>query len=174
MVAISIKYLGHRKTSLMGATFTTSGFLLSALFVHLELKQIILFYFATGGLAGMGFGLMYLPAMSVIDHWFSNNMGLATGIAAAGSGIGQFTLGASIFIEIIFNHLLQLHCLSGFSIVLDLLFLLPSLDALDVLAWFIPWFIEFLKVKKKSLKLENQKKTTTNLVVSKTFTTLAS
>ena len=64
--------------------------------------------------------------------------------------------------------------MSGFSIVLDLLFLLPSLDALDVLAWFIPWFIEFLKVKKKSLKLENQKKTTTNLVVSKTFTTLAS
>ena len=41
---------------------------------------------------GVGFGFMYLPAMSIIDHWFDRNLGLATGIAAAGSGIGQSAL----------------------------------------------------------------------------------
>ena len=35
---------------------------------------------------------MYLPAMTIINHWFDKNMGLATGIAAAGSGVGQFAL----------------------------------------------------------------------------------
>ena len=38
----------------------------------------------------MGFGFMYLPAMTIINHWFDKNMGLATGIATAGSLVGLF------------------------------------------------------------------------------------
>ena len=84
--------LGSRGTTLLGAGLSTSAFLLTALFVHLELKTIIPYYLVTGGLGGLGFGFMYLPAMEIIDHWFDKNMGLATGIAAAGSGVGQFVL----------------------------------------------------------------------------------
>ena len=68
------------------------AFLVTALMMYLDVTEIFLFYIITGGVAGIGFGFMYLPAMTIIDHWFDKRMGLATGIAAAGSGIGQFVL----------------------------------------------------------------------------------
>ena len=68
------------------------AFLLTGLLVYLDVKNIIPYYIVTGGIAGTGFGFMYLPAMTIINHWFDKNMGLATGIAAAGSGVGQFAL----------------------------------------------------------------------------------
>ena len=45
-----------------------------------------------GVVTGLGFGLMYLPAMDIIEIYFSENLGLATGLAAAGSGVGQFVM----------------------------------------------------------------------------------
>ena len=68
------------------------AFLVTALMMYMDVTEIVPFYIITGGVAGIGFGFMYLPAMTIIDHWFDKRMGLATGIAAAGSGIGQFVL----------------------------------------------------------------------------------
>ena len=37
---------------------------------------------------GLGFGLMYLPAWDIIEVYFDKRLGLATGVAAAGAGLG--------------------------------------------------------------------------------------
>ena len=87
--SFSIKKLSHRKTTLLGSFLATIGLSMQGLFYWLDVKNILVFYF-TGGLTGLGFGTMYLPAMTVIDLWFSTSLGLASGIAAAGSGVGQF------------------------------------------------------------------------------------
>ena len=92
MAALFVRKLGDRGTTIIGAVLSTAALLVSALLFHLNVKEIFAFYIITGGLVGVGFGLMYLPAMSIIDHWFDRNLGFATGIAAAGSGIGQSAL----------------------------------------------------------------------------------
>jgi hypothetical protein len=42
--------------------------------------------------------LMHLPAMDIVEVYLSRNLGLATGIAAAGSGFGQFVLAPAIHV----------------------------------------------------------------------------
>jgi MFS family permease len=39
---------------------------------------------------GIGFGLIYLPAIVVVGYYFERKRALATGIAVAGSGVGTF------------------------------------------------------------------------------------
>ena len=51
-----------------------------------------LLYLTIGLLTGLGFGLMYLPAMDIVEHFFSRRLGLAMGLACCGSGFGQFVL----------------------------------------------------------------------------------
>ena len=41
---------------------------------------------------------MYLPAMDIVEIYFDKNLGLATGIASAGSGFGQFIMAPAIHI----------------------------------------------------------------------------
>jgi len=52
----------------------------------------ILNYLVTGCLAGIGFGLMYLPSVVMVGFYFDKNRAMATGIAVCGSGIGTFVL----------------------------------------------------------------------------------
>ena len=40
--------------------------------------------------AGIGFGLMYCPAIIVVTMYFEKKRGLATGIAVCGAGVGTF------------------------------------------------------------------------------------
>lgn len=39
---------------------------------------------------GMGFGLMYLPAIVMVGFYFEKRRAFATGVAVCGSGIGGF------------------------------------------------------------------------------------
>ena len=78
---------------MIGGITSMAAFLLSALLVYLEVKEVVYYFLVTGGIAGLGFGLIYFPAMEIIKHWFSKNIGLAAGIATAGSGFGQFAAG---------------------------------------------------------------------------------
>ena len=41
-------------------------------------------------LAGIGFGMMYLPAIVIVGYYFDKRRALATGISLCGSGIGAF------------------------------------------------------------------------------------
>ena len=61
--------------------------------------SIVVLYCTVGLLTGFGFGLLYLPAMDIVEIYFRNNLGLATGIAAAGSGLGQFTMAPLIHLS---------------------------------------------------------------------------
>lgn len=41
-------------------------------------------------LPGIGFGMMYLPAVVAVGYYFDTKRSLATGIAVCGSGVGTF------------------------------------------------------------------------------------
>ena len=62
--------MGHRGVTLLGSGLSASAFLITALMVHMEIEYLVPYYLITGGLAGLGFGLMYLPAIEIIDGWF--------------------------------------------------------------------------------------------------------
>ena len=42
--------------------------------------------------SGIGFGLMYLPAIAIVAYWFNQKRAVAIGIALCGSGIGTCIL----------------------------------------------------------------------------------
>lgn len=43
-------------------------------------------------IAGIGFGLIYLPSIVIVGYWFNKKRALATGIAVCGSSLGGFAL----------------------------------------------------------------------------------
>jgi len=93
LVAALLTSNGHRKVTLAGVLLATGGLLLSALYIQLSISpSIIVLYLTIGLLTGFGFGLMYLPAMDIVEHFFSRRLGLAMGLACCGSGFGQFVL----------------------------------------------------------------------------------
>jgi MFS family permease len=56
-----------------------------------------------GILFGIATSLAYFPALSITQHWFSEQRGLATGIAVAGSGVGGLCLAPLTNLLIIAN-----------------------------------------------------------------------
>ncbi|KAJ5924304.1 MFS general substrate transporter [Penicillium verhagenii] len=102
--ALLIGPLVHKAQSIIGVkiplllgTVLVSGSMLGASYAteiwHLFLTQGICF--------GFGMGLLYIPSMSVLPHWFSSRRSLAMGIAASGAGIGGilYNLATSYIIE---------------------------------------------------------------------------
>ena len=43
-------------------------------------------------ITGFGFGMLYLPAVVGVGHYFAKKRAFATGIAVCGTGIGTFAL----------------------------------------------------------------------------------
>ena len=62
-------------------------------------------YITIGLLTGLGFGMMYLPAIDVVNHFFSRRLGLAMGIASCGCGLGTMVLAPLIQLMIDQLHL---------------------------------------------------------------------
>ena len=97
LVAALLTSNGHRKVTLAGVLLATGGLLLSALYIQVSTSpSIVVLYLTIGLLTGLGFGLMYLPAMDIVEHFFSRRLGLAMGLACCGSGFGQFVLAPGI------------------------------------------------------------------------------
>ncbi|XP_050361709.1 monocarboxylate transporter 12 [Nymphalis io] len=71
---------------------TVAGALLSATCVTLSAfaNNVTTLIFTVGIGAGVGFGLIYLPAIVSVTVWFERYRSLATGIAVCGSGLGTF------------------------------------------------------------------------------------
>lgn len=44
---------------------------------------------AQGFCIGIGVGLIFIPGVALLSTYFSSNLALANGVAAAGSGLGQ-------------------------------------------------------------------------------------
>ncbi|KAL4220520.1 Mct1p [Mactra antiquata] len=76
---------GCRVTTIAGAIIAAAGFVLSIFSPNLHFL-----YFSFGIMAGLGFGLIYLPAIVSVGHYFEERRAFATGLAVCGSGLGAF------------------------------------------------------------------------------------
>ncbi|KAI9292036.1 MFS general substrate transporter, partial [Neoconidiobolus thromboides FSU 785] len=74
---------GFKACAFAGAAVVTLSYILASF--STEIWHLII---TQGFLFGVGGGLIYVPANTVIAHWFDKYRGLATGIGTAGSGIG--------------------------------------------------------------------------------------
>ncbi|KAF1747869.1 hypothetical protein GCK72_024335 [Caenorhabditis remanei] len=54
--------------------------------------NIYVFMLIYGVLGGIGFGMIYLPAIVVVGFYFESKRAMATGISVAGSGVGTFVM----------------------------------------------------------------------------------
>ena len=91
---VVLRLLGYRLTCVLGSLLSTASFILTWLLMHLGVTSILPYYPVTGGMAGLGLGLLYMVARAVINvsGVGDKRMGLATGLASAGSGVGQLAL----------------------------------------------------------------------------------
>ncbi|KAF4530991.1 hypothetical protein B566_EDAN013265 [Ephemera danica] len=76
---------GCRPVTIAGALL--AGFCLS---ISVFATNIIFLYVTVGFGTGLGFGLIYLPAIVSVTCYFEKLRSLATGIAVCGSGLGTF------------------------------------------------------------------------------------
>ncbi|XP_026319089.1 monocarboxylate transporter 4-like [Hyposmocoma kahamanoa] len=82
--ALCNKY-GCRAVCMVGSVIATFGFLLSSFCTNVPFMMI-----TYGAIGGIGFGMMYLPAVVAVGYYFDTKRSLATGIAVCGSGVGTF------------------------------------------------------------------------------------
>ena len=119
--------LGHRLTMVAGVLLATVGLLSAGLYIDLtspgltnqtssgillsqgraQHPNILVLYLTVGILTGLGFGLTYLPSITIMKLYFTRNLGLALGIAASGTGFGQFLMAPIV------NIMLEQYSLSG-------------------------------------------------------------
>lgn len=82
--ALTNKY-GCRAVCIAGSIIGCLAFILST--VSPNVNMLMLTY---GVMGGIGFGLIYLPAVVCVGYYFETKRSLATGIAVCGSGFGTF------------------------------------------------------------------------------------
>ncbi|CAI5455978.1 unnamed protein product [Caenorhabditis angaria] len=76
-----------RYVVMLGAVICGIAFLIST-----AAPNIYIFMLIYGVLGGIGFGMIYLPAIVVVGFYFESKRAMATGIAVAGSGVGTFVM----------------------------------------------------------------------------------
>ncbi|XP_046387673.1 uncharacterized protein LOC124157184 isoform X2 [Ischnura elegans] len=82
--ALTNKY-GCRAVCISGSILGCLAFLLSTLSPNVTILMV-----TYGVMGGIGFGLIYLPAVVCVGYYFETKRSLATGIAVCGSGFGTF------------------------------------------------------------------------------------
>ncbi|XP_052785306.1 monocarboxylate transporter 12-like isoform X3 [Mya arenaria] len=85
IASILVAVYGYRTVAIFGACLASVSFFLCTFSPNVRI--MILVY---GLLGGAGLGLVYLPAIVSVGHYFKKKRALATGIAVCGSGIGAF------------------------------------------------------------------------------------
>lgn len=76
---------GCRPVTIAGAILASSCLIISSF-----AQNVTTLYFTIGIGTGLGFGLIYLPAIVSVTMYFEKRRSLATGIAVCGSGFGTF------------------------------------------------------------------------------------
>ncbi|CAN7988688.1 unnamed protein product, partial [Ixodes hexagonus] len=74
--------VGIRATVVLGGLLATAGLVLSSC-----LLKVPLLWITYGGLVGVGASLSYAPSLAVLAQYFDRRLGLANGIASAGSSV---------------------------------------------------------------------------------------
>ncbi|XP_043503785.1 monocarboxylate transporter 3 isoform X3 [Polistes fuscatus] len=82
--ALTNKY-GCRAVCMAGSFLGAAAFVLSTF--STSVNMLMMTY---GVMGGIGFGLIYLPAVVCVGYYFETKRSLATGIAVCGSGFGTF------------------------------------------------------------------------------------
>ncbi|XP_063699919.1 monocarboxylate transporter 14-like [Culicoides brevitarsis] len=82
--ALSNKF-GCRSVCIAGSLLASFSFVLSIF--STSVTMLMLTY---GVMGGLGFGMIYLPAVVAVGYYFETKRSLATGIAVCGSGVGTF------------------------------------------------------------------------------------
>ncbi|XP_043278696.1 monocarboxylate transporter 3 isoform X2 [Venturia canescens] len=82
--ALTNKY-GCRAVCMAGSFIGAGAFVLSTFSTSVNMLMI-----TYGVIGGIGFGLIYLPAVVCVGYYFETKRSLATGIAVCGSGFGTF------------------------------------------------------------------------------------
>uniref|UniRef100_A0A915PUH3 Major facilitator superfamily (MFS) profile domain-containing protein n=1 Tax=Setaria digitata TaxID=48799 RepID=A0A915PUH3_9BILA len=75
--------LGCRVTTILGSLIATTGCAASYYATSVEYLMI-----SVGCVMGLGFGLMYCPAIVIVTMYFEKKRAMATGIAVCGAGVG--------------------------------------------------------------------------------------
>ena len=74
------------------AVFVGSGLIvLGTLMTSFAINAYWQLFLAQGLCTGIGMGILYMPAVSVISSYFDKNKSMALGMAASGSGTGSIT-----------------------------------------------------------------------------------
>ena len=81
-----VSKFGCRPICMMGAILSASAFVVSTFSTSVGILMITF-----GVLGGIGFGLIYIPAIVSVGFYFESKRALATGVAVCGSGVGTFT-----------------------------------------------------------------------------------
>ena len=76
---------GCRATCIAGSVIGMAAFAISTLS-----ESVVMLMVTYGIIGGIGFGLIYLPAIVSVGYYFESKRALATGIAVCGSGFGTF------------------------------------------------------------------------------------
>lgn len=74
---------GPRKVGLAGALIMASGLAAAS-----QAGSLTLLYIAYGAGVGIGGGMIYVPAVGLVQRWFRVRRGLASGLATCGTGVG--------------------------------------------------------------------------------------
>lgn len=78
---------GPRKVGLSGAVIMALGLAGASMAPSLPLL-----YLAYGAGVGIGGGMIYVPAVGLVQRWFKVKRGLASGLAVCGTGVGTLLL----------------------------------------------------------------------------------
>ncbi|CEL96955.1 unnamed protein product [Vitrella brassicaformis CCMP3155] len=85
--ALVHRYWGFRRTAVVGSIIAASGLFLAS--YARGLLQLCLTY---GLMTGFGLGMVYIPATSIISHYYHRHRATAFGIVSSGNNIGALVL----------------------------------------------------------------------------------
>lgn len=85
LVSAMANKFGCRSVTIAGSFVASIAFTLSTI-----APNYATFLISYGILGGLGFGMIYLPAVVFVGYYFEKKRSLATGIAVCGSGFGAF------------------------------------------------------------------------------------
>ncbi|XP_077344680.1 monocarboxylate transporter 14 isoform X1 [Lithobates pipiens] len=86
-IGLFINTCGCRKTAMIGGFLTSLGWVLSAFATNVHFL-----FFTFGVMAGIGSGMVYLPAVVMVGQYFQKRRALAQGLSTTGTGFGTFLI----------------------------------------------------------------------------------
>lgn len=81
--------IGCQMTTLIGATLSVAGLLLSSFIARDDVSKM---YATYGVMWGTGSSLCYVPSMVILGQYFDERMALANGLGTSGSGVGTVVM----------------------------------------------------------------------------------